>query len=310
MPKRASPFKKFARRAKPRAALKNEATKAIYESEKFRNDPNAFEAAKEYLRKELQLSEDQDDISQHLLEHLYERRISEPLVRVSHEKYLNALELIRAGVAMIMAAPEPVKLIDLVVQRSGAKQRKNADLIGLVARQIINYGYDEKGKIDAVSRRLWSRDAKAIRFLDSKHVPIGGLVKYQREHGGGVDWWSRQWSALAKAQAQAGTEAEEPKLTSDDDSTSVQSMPEVAAELLRSLAVGEHAVVLVMKKNSSLLEVGPYAKVGQKLKIPATESPMWKAVVTLATKKNLRRIADGRKLGGAHNAQSKKAAAT
>ena len=125
-----------------------------------------------------------------------------------------------------------------------------------------------------------------------------------------MDWWSRQWSALAKAQAQAGTEAEEPKLTSDDDSTSVQSMPEVAAELLRSLAVGEHAVVLVMKKNSSLLEVGPYAKVGQKLKIPATESPMWKAVVTLATKKNLRRIADGRKLGGAHNAQSKKAAAT
>jgi hypothetical protein len=135
------------------------------------------------------------------------RKESYELVRTSHVKYLTALAYVYALAVAIERYGTQDEVIRALCRDLRTKYTKRADLVRLLLRWAIDYGEDNERN---PNRKIWSRDAAAIRYLKSQAVMPWHVLEYQSRERGGIDSWARLDSQSIKTAA-ARDQADESK---------------------------------------------------------------------------------------------------
>lgn len=132
------------------------------------------------------------------------------LVKISREKYLEAISKIYAFHEDLLTQPNRDDLIDAFCRAQRHKFTKKTDIVAICARQFIKYQPHTDGlsadeiKIDADrARKASARDAAAIHYLRSIPVHPQDVIAYQAENGGGLDEWARLWHAKNKSEKES-----------------------------------------------------------------------------------------------------------
>lgn len=160
-----------------------------------------------------------------------------------------------------------------VSEKTGIPLNLKFDLLVAVCQLAIDY---ERGKKGTDHRRKWSRDAHAIRWLIKEGIQPHQVLEYQKQHGGGVDKWSR----LASEEAKTAQQKQEVSVTAamverdraDDKRKSeaadkyMNDIPETEDELDRHQASREQNRLRYLADNDPWLEGLLYAARSKGLK--------------------------------------------
>lgn len=145
------------------------------------------------------------------------------LVKISREKYLEAISRIYGFHEDLVTQPNRDDLIDAFCRAQGHKFTKKTDVVAICARQFIKYQSDTDGlsaeeiKSNADrARKASARDAAAIHHLRSIPVHPQEVIAYQMEKGGGLDEWSRLWHAKNKSERPNGGVAPSPFVSPEE----------------------------------------------------------------------------------------------
>jgi hypothetical protein len=109
------------------------------------------------------------------------------LVRTSRETYMEVIGFVAWLWSELRCSPNKAELIEQLFSTVGVRPSRKVDVLSLVARAVIDYG---KGPH---ARKIWVRDATAIRHLEDIGVPPNGIVEYWQNNPGGLDLWHREW---------------------------------------------------------------------------------------------------------------------
>jgi Arc/MetJ-type ribon-helix-helix transcriptional regulator len=116
------------------------------------------------------------------------RKESYELVRTSRVKYLTALAYVYALAVAIERYGTQDEVIRALCRDLRTKYTKRADLVRLLLRWAIDYGEDNERN---PHRKIWSRDAAAIRYLKSQAVMPWHVLEFHSRERGGIDRWAR-----------------------------------------------------------------------------------------------------------------------
>jgi len=125
------------------------------------------------------------------------------LVRHANKKYLDAIVFAYAVYVWVVGS-EPWKCelhINMISEKAGKSITPKFDLLRTILQLVIDYD-DNDSEQHKLNRKYWSRDAQAIRWLISNNIPPHNVKSYQKDHGGGVDEWSRLASKTATADSE------------------------------------------------------------------------------------------------------------
>ena len=151
-----------------------------------------FNETRSYLQSEFDVAPYLFDRPRVIWTELSQRAENYQLIRVSHEKYYRAI--IRRALYTVhsKSIEEEEELIKTLCEKLGIKPSKKYDPITLIARTVINY---DKGKEDKKgnARKVWARDAAAIRQLISEKIQPADIIDYLRDNLGGLERLARKW---------------------------------------------------------------------------------------------------------------------
>jgi hypothetical protein len=119
---------------------------------------------------------------------------------LSRQQHLEVVARVYALYAYLQGRPNYGHVIKKLADLIGKKPTKRTDALHVLVESMITYGGSTEAE-RKLARRLYYRDAQAIRHLISKGIPPSQAARKGSEKGQGLDAWSRRYAKSQGAQA-------------------------------------------------------------------------------------------------------------
>ena len=189
------------------------------------------------LKSELKVEDEAELNSEHLWDAI-DKSDHRLVIENGNKEYLQAVRVVWKIFDYICGSQDRLlEAIPKIAERANMKITAKFDPLIATFRSTIKYG----------DRRLWSRDAQAVRWLKRQNETADTFIEFQDDNGGGVYTWSREWQKLGRDQKAAAGGKVKPKLK-----TAAQRVTKLRAELKD----GQRAVLMVKMMGTALVYVG------------------------------------------------------